>query len=152
VNFLILLLRQSNAGILHQQTRYRRLLLPNRPRHGRQRKIDVDSEIGLPRSAVKHQAMKSDSQHDTSATSRIVPMSVGVDGISLAYDGIRDDPKYADILKEAEQFAWAEKTRLGRPTIHSTYFLDITKKRYLKEKYGIDWLTTHECNPAVEDI
>ena len=90
-----------------------------------------------------------------SQKNRVVPMSltIGPDGMKtlhLADNSIDDDPKYADIMKEVDDYVEGEKKRLGICNLYCWVVLDPIKKEYLKEKYGIEWLTTQERNPGVK--
>jgi hypothetical protein len=88
------------------------------------------------------------------ATKRIVPLTniIGPDGIRRlrpAHDRIEDDPSFATALEAANAYAEQELSRLGIAPFGSQPLREKIKKQYLKEKLGIDWLTTEECNPGV---
>jgi hypothetical protein len=53
-------------------------------------------------------------------------------------------------MKEVNEYVMGEKKRLGIASLYAWVVLDPIKKKYLKEKYGIEWLTTEERNPGVK--
>jgi hypothetical protein len=79
---------------------------------------------------------------------KIEDYPVGRDG--FVYDPKEKDPKYRDIIKKAEKEAEdiLEKEFSGfKNELGYCHSLWDKKKKILKEKYGIDWMTPKECNP-----
>jgi hypothetical protein len=66
---------------------------------------------------------------------------------SILHDPIEDDPEVTEIIERAEAETRielkGEKQRRGLCHLHWK-----TKKKILKEKYGIDWFTPAEMNPG----
>lgn len=67
---------------------------------------------------------------------------------NLWYDLLEDDPRWKSAFEAADREAREECTRKHNPNEKGWgLVLDETKKRILKEKYGIDWRTESELNP-----
>jgi hypothetical protein len=66
---------------------------------------------------------------------------------NLWYDLIEDDPVLKPAFAAAEREAREEFTRKHKPGKGDSLVIDKTKKRILKEKFGIDWRTVSELNP-----
>jgi hypothetical protein len=77
-----------------------------------------------------------------------IPERPSEDGIPIRHDPIEDDPHLRPIFRAADKEAhdaWKDVPQhLG--TIHGYWG---TKKRILRDKYGIEWRTPAELNPKV---
>ena len=68
------------------------------------------------------------------------------------YDPKERDPKYRDIIKKAKKEAeeiLEKEYPGGKNRMGYCHHLWGEKKRILKEKYNIDWMTPGECNPGI---
>jgi len=68
----------------------------------------------------------------------------------LYYDPVEDDPRYAEIFRKID--AEVQESLAGHHAKGSMGFVHIiwaTKKRVLKQKYGIEWRSPAELNPQV---
>jgi len=68
----------------------------------------------------------------------------------LAHDPVEDDPRYSEVFKTIDDEV--KKILADHPLRGGEGFVNIyweTKKRLLKEKYGIDWHSPGELNPHV---
>ncbi|MBT0653067.1 BPTI/Kunitz-type proteinase inhibitor domain-containing protein [Geomobilimonas luticola] len=68
----------------------------------------------------------------------------------LAHDPVENDPRYAEVFKNIDDEVKA--LLADHPQRGAEGFVNIywgTKKRVLKEKYGIDWRSPGELNPHV---
>lgn len=68
----------------------------------------------------------------------------------LYYDPVEDDPRYADIFKKINDEV--NEALVEHPKKGSMGFVHViwaTKKRVLKQKYGIEWRSPAELNPQV---
>jgi hypothetical protein len=66
---------------------------------------------------------------------------------NLWYDLIEDDPRLMPAFEMADLEARAEYMRKHKPGKGESIIIDRTKKRILKEKFGIDWRTVSDLNP-----
>ena len=60
-------------------------------------------------------------------------------------DPIEFELKYKDVFSQIDEEVRQE---IGGPGYHRQFWS--TKKRILKEKYGIDWKSPAEMNPTIE--
>jgi hypothetical protein len=68
-------------------------------------------------------------------------------------DPIERNPKFKEILAQAEAAAWKELKALYGDETNSLGFVHVfwdTKKRILKETYDVDWKSPAEMNPHIE--
>lgn len=64
------------------------------------------------------------------------------------YEDLEEDPKLRRILRSATKLAEAELSSTPQGPGYCHLFWQ-TKKRILKEKFNIDWLTPAEKNPDI---
>lgn len=74
------------------------------------------------------------------------PTPVGADG--MKYDPIEDDPQAGPSVQQADREARDALKDVPRELGWCHGFW-ATKKRLLKDRYGIDWRTPAEMNPTV---
>ena len=60
-------------------------------------------------------------------------------------DPVEFDQKYKEVFSQIDEEVRQE---IGGPGYHRQFWM--TKKRILKEKYGIDWKSPPEMNPTIE--
>jgi hypothetical protein len=65
------------------------------------------------------------------------------------HDPIEDDPKYASIFRsiDDETTAALEKKQIY-PSLGYCHTFWVTKQKLLRKKYGLDWKSPSELNPA----
>lgn len=71
-----------------------------------------------------------------------------VNDSGFKYDPIEDDPKFKSIIEAAEKEVEVELANEPKVMGYCHQYWE-TKKRILKEKYGIDWKSPSEMNPDV---
>lgn len=64
------------------------------------------------------------------------------------HDPIEDDPEIAKVIQQAEQET-EEAVRSCKRGMGFCHLVWNTKQQILKEKYGIEWFTPVEMNPAI---
>lgn len=70
--------------------------------------------------------------------------------MEIKHDPVEETDEYKAVVDDVEQMAEAlvnQDIRYGR-----FHFVELEKKRILKEKYNIDWKTTEEMNPTWDFI
>jgi hypothetical protein len=64
------------------------------------------------------------------------------------HDPIEDDPQYASAFADADELVDSELSDVPHERGHC-HRVWTTRKRILREQFGIDWLSPREMNPGI---